>query len=141
MDSNLPLYVRGPGVPEGATSRVVSAHVDMAPTILDITELPQEQWPAFFDGRSLLGEWQQNPPPEAPTESGTGPAVLNIEFWADKLIEAPPHDYGGTVDLEKSSHKSIRIVSEAGSWSYIKWCTGEQELYNTTVRYKATFSE
>lgn len=35
-DINVPLYIRGPGIPEDKTFDVVSSHTDLAPTFLGI---------------------------------------------------------------------------------------------------------
>ncbi|KAJ3526385.1 hypothetical protein NM208_g11212 [Fusarium decemcellulare] len=129
QDTNLPLVVRGPGIPHNVTSNIASAHLDFAPTFLDIMGLPKEQWPEFLDGRSLLPEWL-DPVPEVKPEVGSAKEILNIEFWGDKIVEVP--DYAG-VKLNNNSYKSLRIVSEEASWMFVTWCTNEIELYNTTA--------
>lgn len=57
-DTNLPFIVRGPGVPANKTSEFPSAHLDLAPTFLEIAGVPKENWPTFLDGRSLLTSWK-----------------------------------------------------------------------------------
>ncbi|KAF4964609.1 hypothetical protein FZEAL_10853, partial [Fusarium zealandicum] len=86
QDTNLPLVVRGPGIPQGVVSNVASAHLDFAPTFLDIMGLPEDQWPEFLDGRSLLSEWL-DPVPKVKPEIGSAKEILNIEFWGDKVVE------------------------------------------------------
>jgi len=80
-DVNLPFAVRGPGI-SNRVSATPQSHVDIAPTLLDIAGLPQEDWPEFFDGRSLLPEWQSASDEEALL---TNHAVLreeiNVEYW------------------------------------------------------------
>ncbi|KAH7411555.1 arylsulfatase [Phaeosphaeria sp. MPI-PUGE-AT-0046c] len=129
QDTNLPLVVRGPGMPGGVKSKVASAHLDFAPTFLDIMGLPKEDWPVFLDGRSLLPEWS-DPVPEKKLEIGSAKEVINIEFWGDKIVEIP--EYEGTL-LANNSYKTLRIVSEETSWMFAVWCTNEMELYNTTA--------
>ena len=48
-----PLFVRGPAVVENATSNLLAANVDIAPTVLEIAGLDPAEY--AMDGRSLLG--------------------------------------------------------------------------------------
>ena len=128
MDSNLPLVVRGPGIAENAISHVASAHLDFAPTFLDIMGLPESEWPELLDGRSLLSEWQSGADSE---DQGDAKEILNIEFWGDKIFEAPSE----VPWPSQNSYKTLRIVSEGSSWLFVKWCSNEVELYNTTVSF------
>ncbi|KAF2247756.1 amidase signature enzyme [Trematosphaeria pertusa] len=57
-DTNIPMVVRGPGIPAGATSKIPSTHIDFALTFLDIAAVAEADHPKLFDGRSLLGEWK-----------------------------------------------------------------------------------
>ncbi|KAI0021148.1 arylsulfatase [Xylariomycetidae sp. FL0641] len=129
MDSNLPLVVRGPGVPAGQTSKVASAHLDFAPTFLEIMGLAEADWPPFLDGRSLLSDWH-DPVPETPPPVGAAKEIMNIEFWGQKVIEAPHVE---VPFMDNTTYKTLRIVSEGSSWMFAKWCTNEMELYNTTA--------
>ncbi|KAK8135137.1 hypothetical protein PG984_007149 [Apiospora sp. TS-2023a] len=129
QDTNLPLVVRGPGIPGGVKSKVASAHLDFAPTFLDIMGLDKSEWPEFLDGRSLLEEWK-NPVPEVKPEVGSAREIINIEFWGDKIVEIP--EYAG-MKLTNNSYKTLRIVSEESSWMFLNWCTNEMELYNITA--------
>lgn len=128
-DSNLPFVMRGPGIPKGVKSKVGSAHVDLAPTFLDIMGLDKKEWPEFLDGRSLLAEWR-DPVPKTKPEVGSSKEIINIEFWGDKIVEIPNWNW---TRLSNNSYKTLRIVSEESSWMFLVWCTNEMELYNTTV--------
>jgi N-acetylglucosamine-6-sulfatase len=46
----VPLVVRGPGVPAGASSDRLVANIDIAPTVLDLAGV---EVPSWMDGRSL----------------------------------------------------------------------------------------
>lgn len=118
-------------MPQGVLSNVASAHLDFAPTFLEIMGLPKEEWPVFLDGRSLLPEWE-DPVPDVRSQIGSAKEIINIEFWGDKIIEFPQFE---DQNLEFNSYKSMRIVSEESSWMFVTWCTNEMELYNTTVRF------
>ncbi|RSL94366.1 hypothetical protein CDV31_014354 [Fusarium ambrosium] len=130
-DTNIPLMVRGPGVPAGVTSKIPGAHVDLAPTFLDIAGVPQDKWPEFLDGQSLLHQWQ-NPKSSTGKESSGGNAkeILNVEFWGLCIVEAPNAAELG-VPFRNNSYKTLRIVGDDEAWLYSYWCTGETELYNT----------
>lgn len=49
-DINVPLIVRGPGVPANHTTDLVTSHTDMAPTFFDILKIPQRD---DFDGTAF----------------------------------------------------------------------------------------
>lgn len=132
-DSNLPFAVRGPGVPAGVTSKIPGAHLDLAPTFLEIAGLAKDQWPPFLDGQSLLHQWHH---PKSSTGEGSGGGnakeTLNVEFWGLCIVEAPNGKELG-IPFKNNSYKTLRIVGEDESWLYSHWCTGETELYNTAA--------
>jgi N-acetylglucosamine-6-sulfatase len=130
-DVNLPFAVRGPGIPQGKISDIPQTHVDIAPTILDIAGLPREEWPPFFDGRSLLPEWKSavdDPLPDDDIER----EVINVEYWGSST--APAGKY--TTHWRENSYKSLRLVAQNGKqgWLFNRWCTLDQtELYDTVA--------
>ncbi|KAI0514728.1 arylsulfatase [Xylaria bambusicola] len=130
-DSNVPFIVRGPGVPANVTSLLPGAHLDLAPTFLDIAGVPPDdlRYPRFLDGRSLLDNWK-NPAAEltqCPVNGG-GHEVINVEYWG---IGEEPSPWG-QVRHPNNSYKTLRIVHpDGGTYLYSKWCTGEAELYET----------
>jgi N-acetylglucosamine-6-sulfatase len=78
-DINIPLIVRGPGVPKGE-SNVVTAHTDLAPTILKIAGGDWER--DDFDGSPIpLGEKDLV---EAKKERQEH---VNVEFWGRSIPE------------------------------------------------------
>ncbi|KAI0469725.1 arylsulfatase [Xylariaceae sp. FL0804] len=140
-DTNVPFVVRGPGVPANATSARPGAHLDLAPTFLDIAGLAPGDtgYPAYLDGRSLLTDWQHTPSnttrqPQC-AAGGDARELINVEFWGPTEVENP----NGLQDYTKGSYKTLRVVagsgSGAGSSSYLysRWCTNETELYATHV--------
>ncbi|KAJ4295092.1 hypothetical protein N0V90_007101 [Kalmusia sp. IMI 367209] len=122
-DTNIPMIVRGPGVPKGATSKIASTHIDFAPTFLDIAGVPEVDRPQFFDGRSMLGEWKMANSEAA--AQNVDREIINVEFWGHLGNELK----GGT--YANNSYKTMRIVSEDSAWLYSRWCTGDTELYDT----------
>ncbi|KAJ3562792.1 hypothetical protein NPX13_g8434 [Xylaria arbuscula] len=135
-DTNLPFIVRGPGVPANKISQLPSAHLDLAPTFLDIAGVAQKDWPPFLDGRSLLKNWK-NPHAAQPAQCGASatvdaPEIINVEFWGHSGDEAPIKD-------DRNTYKSLRVVSAtssdgaAVSYLYTRWCTNQTELYDTVA--------
>ncbi|KAI1165807.1 arylsulfatase [Nemania serpens] len=130
-DSNVPFIVRGPGVPARRTSSLPGAHLDLAPTFLEIAGLTPDNkaYPPFLDGRSLLDNWKHpgTEPTQCPVHGG-GQEVINVEYWGIGEEETP----WGVVDHPNNSYKTLRIVRPGGgTYLYSKWCTGESELYDT----------
>ncbi|KEF60263.1 uncharacterized protein A1O9_05113 [Exophiala aquamarina CBS 119918] len=127
-DTNVPMIIRGPGVPVGARSKVPSTHIDMAPTYLEIAGVRPADLPPFLDGRSLLQEWKNGGIGNKPREN-IAREVLNVEYWgmtqegADSVFEIYP---------QNNSYKTVRIVGDTSAWLFSRWCTSnDTELYNT----------
>jgi hypothetical protein len=102
-------------------------HLDFAPTFLEIAGLPQEDYPPFLDGRSLLSTRLD---PVGPTNKSCTVddvrEIMNVEFWGIQAIEAVPF-----TTYANNSYKSLRIVGDETSYLYARWCTNETELYDT----------
>ncbi|KAI1095111.1 arylsulfatase [Rostrohypoxylon terebratum] len=130
-DTNMPLIIRGPGIKADATSYAPSVHYDFPPTFLEIAGVKSEDLPPFLDGQSRLANWQN---PDAVLETcplnGTQ-EVINVEFWGGGNLENPlqlkPSDIGN------NSYKTLRITGPEKGYLYSKWCTNEEELYDTTA--------
>jgi len=78
-DINIPLIIRGPGVPKNATTEIVTTHTDLAPTILALVGTDLR---ADFDGEVI------------PTTKSTIDAAIsdrhehvNVEYWGFALGE------------------------------------------------------
>jgi N-acetylglucosamine-6-sulfatase len=123
-DINIPFYVRGPGVAEGATLNVVSGHIDVAPTILSMAGIPMRD---NFDGRPI-------PLNSRATCAGGRPKVehVNVEMYRDTNA----HSFmNGTADRQtvNFTYTSVRLLSDEYNMYYSVWCTGEHELYDLNV--------
>ncbi|SPO07569.1 related to sulfatases [Cephalotrichum gorgonifer] len=126
-DVNIPMIIRGPGIPINVSSTIPSTHVDMAPTFLDIASVPERKYPPFFDGRSLLPEWKAAG--NLSSKASSGKEIINIEFWG-RVNNAGAPDY--MIPSPIYAYKTLRIVGEQSSWLYSRWCDGNAtELYNT----------
>lgn len=116
-DINVPFIMRGPGIPKGAVSDVVSSHTDLAPTFLT------------FAGAPLRPEFDGSPIPfTAAAIAGAEKKKrehVNVEFWGVGLTEGV---YGTT--YANNTYKALRLAGEAHNLYYAVWCTNEHELYD-----------
>jgi len=105
-DVQLPMYVRGPGIPAGSVSREMVSNVDIAPTFAGMGGAGM---PDFVDGRSMLPLAKGEP----------------VE-WRDFAYSAAwPKSEGATFPMQ--DWRQIRTQEEA--YHYYP-NTGEEELYN-----------
>lgn len=74
-DTNVPLIIRGPGVPKGRKTSIITAHVDLSPTILEMTGLAQRD---EFDGRRI----PLTDSDLTTRENIEADEYANVEFWA-----------------------------------------------------------
>lgn len=68
-DVNIPLYIRGPGVPKNERVHYPTTHIDLVPTIFKLAGIPPRP---DFDG---------TPMPVTKDMKPTKPEHVNIEFW------------------------------------------------------------
>jgi N-acetylglucosamine-6-sulfatase len=99
----VPLLMRGPGVPRGATRSQLVWNGDLAPTILQATGA-SAAWPA--DGMSLLPFAR-----DASARSGR-----------DILLEGPPVNHAQDTPKFTGVHTADHV--------YVEYATGEVELYD-----------
>lgn len=93
-DINVPLIIRGPNIPAGTESNIVTAHTDLVPTIFDLAGIKPR---GDFDGSAIpLTKRGQN--------QGRQEHV-NVEFWGKSLSEGT---YGFSLDDGKVG-KSLSI--------------------------------
>lgn len=72
-DINIPMFIRGPGVPKNKVSDLVTSHTDLVPTIFNIAGIDLH---ADFDGESIpLNEKSIEIAQKKRHEH------VNIEFW------------------------------------------------------------
>lgn len=83
-DVNIPLIIRGPGVPKNYSTSIVTTHTDMAPTILDIAGVPRRK---DFDGVKIPLTLD-----DLSSQLGDRHEHVNIEHWGFNLAEG---QYGG----------------------------------------------
>lgn len=78
-DVNIPLIIRGPGIPKGVATDQVTSHTDLAPTILDFFGLaPRED----FDGAAI-----SLPGNEVEKAESLRHEHVTVEYWGGALAE------------------------------------------------------
>ena len=124
-DINIPLIVRGPSVPKGKVSDIVTSHTDLAPTFLSLA------------GGEIRSDFDGTPIPVVSTDlllAETGENKrgehINIEYWGFALAEGKyeAHMYWN------NTYKGLRLIGTDYNFYYSVWCSGEHELYDLTVR-------
>jgi arylsulfatase A-like enzyme len=117
----LPLLMRGPGIPAGRVSREPVIDVDLAPTILDMTNTAHHGW--TIDGRSML------PFAQSPARARTSRL---------RLIEVGPQDSRrGDLDQDGARVRRterLRLPRYGGvassRYRYMRYFSGQEELYD-----------
>lgn len=120
-DINVPLIVRGPDVPKGKVSHVVSAHHDLASTFLALAQ-GDEYVPDWVDGGVIpVTESLERHRKPVSKES------FNVEFWGLTQMA----EYYPTAPVEgPNTYKTLRVISQDYNYMYAVWCTGEHEFYD-----------
>jgi arylsulfatase A-like enzyme len=106
-DINVPMFVRGPGVPEGVVRRDLASNTDLAPTFAGIAGTTV---PDTVDGRSLLPLLGRNPP----------------ERWRTALLVESKAGFGEEPPEDMPAYAAVRT----GDSTYVEYATGERELYD-----------
>jgi arylsulfatase A-like enzyme len=127
-DINIPLIVRGPGVPAGESADVVTTHIDLAPTILDLAGAPLR---ADIDGEAVpLGRQGLQEAANFRHEHVT------VEYWGFAAAEGEYFD--GSRITVNNTYKALRIISKTYNLYYSVWCNNEHELYDLRVSQPTT---
>lgn len=121
-DINVPLIVRGPGVPRGQVTDIVTTHTDLALTFLSLVGGALR---ADFDGLAIpLDAAGLNDAKDSRHEH------VNVEYWGFALSEG---DYGQTW-FTNNTYKALRVIGKGYDLYYSVWCSGEHQLYDLIVR-------
>ena len=135
-DVNVPLVVRGPGVPAGQLVDKLAANIDLAPTFAALAGVTP---PGFVDGRSLV-----------PFLNGATPPAWRLAFV---LEHGGPSLTPATDDglLEPQDDFDVQALATGGTpvfvgirtivtpdpalsrLTYIEYDTGERELYDNST--------
>jgi hypothetical protein len=139
-DARIPLSIRGPGVPVGATVDAFTANVDYAPTF---AELAGATVPSWVDGRSitpfLRGEtpasWRQAMMLSGGDHGGSStldrpldkPFIRQLGRPTDTLLEPP--DAFETPTITMPPFTGLRTTE---GHTYVAYTNGERELYQNS---------
>lgn len=133
-DIQVPLVVRGPGVPAGAVRRQLSVNIDLAPTF---AELAGAATPDFVDGRSLVSLIGADPPPN---DSWRQALLLEHGFPDETPASPAAIDEDGEEDADPSAQAEppraapvFQGLRTASRLTYVEYVTGERELYDLTT--------
>lgn len=123
-DINIPLIIRGPGVPKNVNSDIVTTHTDLAPAFLDIAGAPMRD---DFDGLAIpLTE-------ESLTEAKeTRHEHASIEHWGFASNEGQVLDSYPRLHTN-NTYKALRVISKTYNLHYQVWCNNERELHDLTT--------
>ena len=128
-DLHIPLSVRGPGVPAGATISALTANVDYAPTFVEIGSAIQPSW---VDGRSLVpllkglpaGPWRQA---LMLSHGEVGKGAARASGFEGLLEPADPFEIAPLA----TSIPMFTGLRTADGLTYVAYLNGEYELYET----------
>ena len=110
INSRVPLLVIGPGVPAGRFANHLMAHIDLAPTIVD---LAGGESPAFVDGRSFAHLLAPNGIDDHPEFRD----ALLIENWQAFSVAGQPVESAAT---------ALRMPGSV----YTEWANGEKDFFD-----------
>ncbi len=137
-DIRVPLIVRGPGVPAGATLPHLVGNIDFAPTFLELAGQAEHD---RLDGRSMVGLLRQNPPlPESwrgayllehSERNGVRPPEASRRYHLPRGILEPSDPQSFLIRPQAAlrripSFKGLRLRDTV----YVEYETGERELYD-----------
>ncbi|KAI0403695.1 arylsulfatase-like protein [Xylaria palmicola] len=120
-DINIPLIIRGPGVPKNYKTDIVTTHTDLAPTLLQIAGAPLHD---DFDGVAI-----------PLTQAGLDQAKVGrhehvtVEHWGYASNEGQVLDWYPRVTMN-NTYKAIRVIGKSYNLHYQVWCNNEHELYD-----------
>ncbi len=114
--TQVPLLIRGPGLPQDEVSQALVGNVDLAPTILEIAGAFSTK---LLDGRSLL--YLARDPSLEPKRS------LLHETGGQRFVRRIDQDTLGVPPIrDLRSYRAIRTVR----WLYVEYRGGQRELYD-----------
>ncbi|ETI24761.1 hypothetical protein G647_04131 [Cladophialophora carrionii CBS 160.54] len=124
-DINIPFLVRGPGVPQGHRTTIVTSHVDLAPTFLSLAGVSDVEMAKYeLDGTAIPLQLEDL----ALAEESWPQEHVNVEMWG--IIQSEGKH--GFVLYPNHTYKALRISGDGYDLLYTVWCSNEHELYDMT---------
>ena len=121
-DINIPLVIRGPGMPKGVTTEITNSHTDLAPTILQMLGVPLRP---DFDGAPIAYT-------ESTLNANDKGEHVNVEFWDGNTFKPKYYRKHNGV-YANNTYKALRMAAGDHSLYYSVWCTNQKEFYNMDV--------
>ncbi|KAL4813140.1 alkaline-phosphatase-like protein [Aspergillus spinulosporus] len=125
-DIRVPLFIRGPGVPENKVEEAVTTHIDLAPTIFGLADIPLRE---DFDGTPI-------PLLSVDDNASIRHEHVTVEYWGKSYLEGERGALSNPENLPffiNNTYKSVRIIGEGYNLYYSVWCNNEHELYDLTT--------
>ena len=113
-DLKVPFFAMGPGISAGSSSQVMTGHIDLAPTVLDLLGVTV---PAHMQGRSL----------RPLLRGGSAPADWRQEYlfgYAGSTVYRPyprHNDSSYWISADNSSYIGLRIVNATHDLVYTEF--------------------
>lgn len=127
-DIRVPLFIRGPGIPKGHVEKAVTAHVDLAPTLLHLAGAKQRD---DFDGTPVPLHSHES------LHSSQRGEHANVEFWGLAIAEGEGNSFGpeNPITVPNNTYKGLRLHSPESGYDlyYSVWCNNAHELYDITT--------
>ncbi|GAA6005584.1 sulfatase family protein [Rhodotorula paludigena] len=122
-DINVPLVVRGPGVPKGKVDKTsVYSLTDLAATILHVSGAQ-----ADFDHDGAVMPLTHELRKRADWNGGAKQFHLS-EYWVENVIEGK---YAKSIETGNATYRGVRVVEgDDIDYAYAVWCTNEHEIYD-----------
>ena len=129
-DVNIPLIIRGPDVGRNQTSELVTGHIDIAPTILQIAGADIN--PAWeLDGTAISFPLENELDYIRNLESRG--ETSHLEFWGPFHQEGMFHNVDVKLRENLNIYKALRLHGAGYDLMYSVWCqNGSHELYDMT---------
>ncbi|KAL2818147.1 alkaline-phosphatase-like protein [Aspergillus cavernicola] len=123
-DTNIPLIVRGPRIPQDVVLDIVTSHTDLAPTFLSLAGATRDG----LDGKPIPTTT------DAEKESNKTEHAA-IEYWGRAVPEGIYGYWSNQTDqpgnsFRDNTYKGLRLFSDDYSLYYSVWCIGGREFYN-----------
>lgn len=131
-DIHIPLAVRGPGVPAGHVAGKITAHTDLAPTMMKLAGYERND----LDGLAI-------PLSKEALSASDHSEHVNVEFWGRAIPEGiyakigndtnPSLNDSRPIFARNNTYKALRLHGHTYNLVYVVHCTGEKELYDINV--------
>lgn len=134
-DINIPMVIRGPGIPRNRSTNIVTTHTDLASTFFSMFDVIGK---SDLDGKPI-------PITKAAIDANSDQPFehVNVEMWASGSESENPllrHDDSANSEesdttrstvagIQINTYKSMRVIGSGYNLYYSVWCTNEHELY------------